>query len=311
MSNNHVLQTGSRQIQLWPSLVRIGAMLWIFTYHFLVMLDIARSPFFRSIYAIMVFCFLSGYFSTNIQTAPHKWILKRYFRIMVPYWIVMVIMVIANYFVQYKQTTIAEIFIILSGGSLFVTDPLYIISWFITLILLLYATVYVYALIPSRFKWMFLALALYLSSLKPYASIYFVSFFLGFFFRKNLAKRDKCSTSKNNVSGKRSCLTGIKDNGQQQDAGEINVVHPITDTTGTPCRFSDKFASFFFKIQAYSYCFFLVHGAALHLFVKVMKGQPVKIFLLSFALSCVSSVVLYEVDKIIRGRMAFLHPGWS
>ena len=266
--NNHYC----RDIKVWPSLVRIAAMLWIFIYHYLVMLDIEHYPFFRSIYAVMVFCFLSGYFSITIKSAPHKWILKRYFRIMIPYWIVMVTMIMANCYVQYKQTTILDTLIILSGGSLFLSDPLYIISWFITLILLLYATVYLYTVIPSPFKFVFLALAFYLFSLKAYASCYFISFFLGLFFRKNLDKNNRISASKS--------------------------------------TFSRKVATSFFKIQGYSYCFFLVHGAVLHLFVKMMMGQPVKIFLLSFVLSGVSSVFLYEADKMIRGRISFMHHRW-
>jgi len=248
-------------------------MLWIFIYHYTVMLDIPRFPFFRSMYAIMVFCFLSGYFSTTIHIAPHKWILKRYFRIMIPYWIVMITMIIANYYVQYKQTTMTDIFIILSGGSLFLRDPLYIISWFITLILLLYATVYLYTIIPSPYRFVFLALAFYLSSLKPYAMYYFGVFFIGFFFRKNLEKNDLFSASKTTLS--------------------------------------QQIGPFFFKIQAYCYCFFLVHGAALHVFVRMMKGEPDKIFLLAFILSSVSSIFLYEADKMIRSRISFMHQRWS
>ena len=270
MSQVDLLQTKSNTIQLWPSLVRIGAMLWIFIFHYLIMLDVACYPFSESMYPIMIFCFLSGYFSTTINVAPQKWIVKRYFRIMVPYWIVMVTMIIVNYYVQYKKTTPVEITIILSGGSLFLHDPLYIISWFITLILLLYATVYLYTLIRSPYKWLFLAIAFYLSLQKPYATYYFVSFFLGFFFRKQLDKKDRISAEKS--------------------------------------RFSVKISSFFFKIQAYTYCFFLVHGAALHLFIKMLKGQPVKIFFLSFVLSGISSVFLYEADKVIRGRLSLMHP---
>jgi len=256
------IQLQNKDIKIWFSILRIFATIWIFIFHYLVMMGIKPS-YFSSFYAISGFCFLSGYFA--VTNSPNNWIIRRYFRIMLPYWIVMVAIMAINYLMPYKKVTFIDGLISLMGGSLFLNDPLYIISWFITLILILYLSVYLFSITPVPVNFMVLLGTLYFLSSIKHAALYMIIFYTGFFLSKFEFKNKRPK----------------------------------------PVRFrSEKLNKILYSTQKFSYCFFLVHAAVLHLFMRTLRDGKIHIFVFSFLLSILSALILYELDQVIRSKIS-------
>ncbi len=62
---------------------------------------------------------------------------------MVPYWLVIFSVIIANYVFQYKTVSIVSQIVTILGGNLFLMNSLYVIAWYVTFVLLLYCYVFV------------------------------------------------------------------------------------------------------------------------------------------------------------------------
>lgn len=159
--------TLQQTIYFFPSLLRIVATLLIFIFHFYAVSGV--EIWWIASYAIMAFCFLTGYLSSITLHERVKWLVKRYYAIMIPYWFVIVPVIIINHFVHYKNISAFDIGLTLACGSLFIDERLYSLSWYITFILILY----LYVLIESFVDKKLLAKA---------AGLLFFGFFLHTFF---------------------------------------------------------------------------------------------------------------------------------
>jgi hypothetical protein len=139
------------------SLLRLAAALGIFIYHFSTLYGPKiAGTFIPSIYA---FCFLSGYLAYTVQPQPLNWLVRRIYAIMVPYWFVIIPVLFCNRMILYKETSVAKDIISLLGGSLFLDNPVYIISWYVTLVLLLYLFIFMQSLANNRIQLLFIWLA--------------------------------------------------------------------------------------------------------------------------------------------------------
>jgi hypothetical protein len=76
------------------------------------------------------------------------WAARRYFSVMIPHWIVITPVLLANWLFQYKPVSVGTAIVTFMGGNLFLHDPVYVITWYVTFVLLLYA----YLLIDSFFR---------------------------------------------------------------------------------------------------------------------------------------------------------------
>ncbi len=193
-------------------------------------------------YAFTFFLFISGYYSFFQGKSPNQWIIKRLKRIYIPYWIVIIGAIVANYIFQYKNIGIKELFFAVTGGNLFIEHKIYVISWFISVIICLYICVYIYKAINNIIIKSLLLSLIALLLLKfniPYD--FFISFSLGYFTHSYI--------SRNKIEYKK--ITG--------NSTYINV-------------FIFIFRPLFF-IQNYSYEFFLVHGGMILFITKVLHAS--------------------------------------
>ena len=62
--------------ELWPSVARLIATIAIFVFHYRAL--IGKHHYHLNVYAILTFCFLSGYLSKGRLLNPHKWFIRRY-----------------------------------------------------------------------------------------------------------------------------------------------------------------------------------------------------------------------------------------
>lgn len=235
------------------SVLRIIATILIFVFHYQGQ-TIGVTPDFRlDKIGIFIFVVISGYFSFRASIAPLKWLIKRVKQIMIPYWIVIALVLIVNSYVGYKDTNIWKNLIVFFGGSLFLKNPVYVISWFITYILLLYLCVFFYFTIkPSYLKLFFLFLSGAVFYLFKIGNIYyFIGFFSGLFFGKFWKQKQtnqRCSETKNVVG------------------------------------------QYLYIVQNHSYSFFLLHGGILKLVFDVFMLSGVSAFIFSFLITTIFSV---------------------
>ena len=118
------------------SSLRICATAGIFLFHILGLYGFNQHHI--DFYSILVFCFISGYLINKLGKNAFKWFTKRAFKILIPYWIVIIPALIINRIISYKDTTVIEDFITVLGGNMFLDKKVYVIAWYITFVLLLY-----------------------------------------------------------------------------------------------------------------------------------------------------------------------------
>ena len=75
-------------ISIILSSVRFLATGGIFLFHVLGIANLNNN--YLDFISILIFCFLSGFFGTKVNLHPHKWIIRRFFSIMILYWLVII-----------------------------------------------------------------------------------------------------------------------------------------------------------------------------------------------------------------------------
>jgi Acyltransferase family len=122
------------------SLIRLIATFLIFMYHLQGLYGDSQYSF--DTIALIGFLLVSGYLSFKKENT-WKWLVNRYIRILIPYWIIIPWIILANELFQYKKITTLSYIISFLGGGLFLTEPIYVISWFVTFILICYFMVFI------------------------------------------------------------------------------------------------------------------------------------------------------------------------
>lgn len=243
-------------IAIWPSAVRIVATLLVFAYHYLSLVGRLQSypTLNENGYNICaLFLFISGYYSIVSKGSPHKWLARRVVGILVPYWVVIVPVLCANYIYKYKPALPWEYVAIFLGGSMFLDNPVYVISWFVTLILLLYTMVYFSAILTGCYKAMpYVACFAILHYGFRMDDVLFLSFVAGYAVRVALPAR--------------------------------------TGSLADRWCWHAPVANALFGVQSFCYSFFLVHGAVLVVAVKLFPVNYVFTPLASVVLTALISV---------------------
>ena len=162
--------------KLWPSAIRLTATLAIFIFHFLGLLKYHQYRL--DFYAIVVFSFLSGYLSSGINSDRQLWLKKRYLNIMVPYWIVIIPILCATIIFSYKPISWLKVGAALSGCNMFIDDPVYVISWYITFVMLLYLYIFIESLYKQQYIFIML-IGLIIFSVLLHKIFYFIAFVIG------------------------------------------------------------------------------------------------------------------------------------
>jgi len=228
-------------------------------------------------YAFTFFLFISGYYSFFQGKSPNQWIIKRLKRIYIPYWIVIIGAIVANYIFQYKNIGIKEFFFAVSGGNLFIEHKIYVIAWFISVIICLYICVYIYKTIKNialKSTVIYLIVLILLKFNIPYS--FFISFSLGYFIHSYIFRK-KIEYKK------------------------------ITDNSAFINAFILIFRPLFF-IQNYSYEFFLVHGGIILFFTNVLHSSYTTSMLGGIIFSFFGAIVLKfftrKIDLFFRKDVA-------
>lgn len=185
----------------WASMFRIIATLLIFLFHSLRQSNIAVYDL--NIVGISIFCFLTGFFSYPIRGSVLTWFFNRAQKILIPYWLVIIPVIAVNYYYNYKENSLFELIIIAMGGAMFIEDPLYVVSWYITFILILYAGVSLYTKFKSainRFLFLILGVSVYYLIVHK-LFIYLIMFIIGYLFKviRSLINRDSFPTVSNSL----------------------------------------------------------------------------------------------------------------
>lgn len=213
---------------------------------------------------IFIFVLVSGFFSYQPGTNPYLWLIRRIKQIMIPYWLVISIVLIVNSVVHYKDTTILKNIIIFFGGSLFVDNPVYVISWFITYILILYFCAFILKYLKSIYvKLPYLVVCgflLYLFNIgNPY---YFIGFFSGYILNFLTAGRQWGNYTSNKLQ---------------------------------------RFNILLYYVQNYSYSFFLIHGGILQLIVNLLGLRGGRALISSIVIASLSALLHKTIcDAILK-----------
>ena len=176
------------------SLLRIIATVGIFFFHLLGLYNFNNR--YLDFYSILIFCFLSGFFGIKIKNNPKNWLIRRFYSILVPYWLVIFPVLIINRYIHYKNTTLVEDLITFLGGNLFLVDPVYVIGWYITFVLLLYVCLFFYYELTMPIKYIFLIFSFFLF-IRLGKIYYYCAFWLGFVFSNFFLKKTIIPSSAN------------------------------------------------------------------------------------------------------------------
>lgn len=243
---------------IWPSISRLLATAAIFLFHFQG--HYGYNEYHLDFYAILTFCFLSGYLAKVNKEKRSKWFIKRYFGIMVPYWLVIIPVILINEVIGYKDVSCFECFVAISGGNLFLENPIYVIAWYITFILILYTYAFIESFFRSYWKMACLAIALLVFMFALREVYYFILFVLGL---------------------------------------RLSEWFPGTVSVN-PTPLMQMISSWMFNCQKYCYSFFLAHGGLMLFFIKVVDIAPTFVFINSLCLSILVSILLYNTGKPLR-----------
>lgn len=245
------------------SILRIISTIIIYIFHCDAQYNFAFKD--HLFYAFTFFLFISGYYSFFNNESPNKWIKKRLKRIYIPYWIVLTIVILANFIFHYKKVGIKELFFAFIGGNLFIDHKIYVIAWFISVIISLYVCVYIFKIFKNIVIKLAIVYPITLLLLHfdiPYD--FFISFILGYFTHAYIVQN------------------------------ELDNKVLIRNT-----RYVKLFNAIFrpiLYIQNYSYEFFLVHGGVILFFAKVLRTD--------YAISMVGGIILSFLGAIILKYIA-------
>jgi len=243
---------------IFPSLVRLVATGGIFTFHYLGLFE--QYSYRLDFFAILIFCFLSGYLANISKSTRSSWAIRRYFGIMIPYWLVIFSIIFANYISQYKVTSPTALVVTVLGGNMFLDDPLYVIAWYVTFVLILYGYAFVESFFDSWHVLICMVIGALLFSICLGKGYYFTAFIAGlrlsglnFFTYPKMISKKRCQLA--------NCL---------------------------------------FILQRYCYSFYLIHGAVLLILVKRTNLTSFSVFWLTLVISSILSVVLYSISKPVQ-----------
>lgn len=250
--------TTENQIRLpliWPSIARVLATAAIFLFHFQGHFGYNRYNL--DFYAILTFCFLSGYLAKINKETRYKWFITRYFGIMIPYWLVIIPVILVNEVIGYKEVSYFEYLATIAGGNMFLKNPIYVIAWYITFILILYTYAFIESFFRSYWRIAYIAISLLIFTFILGKIYYFIAF-----------------------------VIGIRLSEWFPEAVSVN-----------PTPLMRMISLWMFICQKYCYSFFLIHGGLMLLFIKKVNITPTSVFINSFCLSIVMSILLYNIGK--------------
>jgi hypothetical protein len=257
-------------LPIWPSVARIAATMAIFLFHYLGLLGLDQHRL--SMYALDTFLFLTGYLAQHRNTSRVRWATKRYFSVMIPYWLIIGPALAANWLSHYKPVTPGALAVTLMGGNLFLANPVYVITWYVTFVLLLYVYLLVDSCFNGAWRLVVAAAGYVVFSLWLDRAEYFVPFIFGMYI------------------------------------GGLMPPRPVAARSPVERRA----ARTLFTMQRLCYPFFLTHGGLQLALVRFTAWSPVTLFVVSLSATIVASVLVDRVSepllRVVIGRLPSRQP---
>lgn len=247
-------------LPIWPSVARVAATFAIFVFHYLGLLD--RYQYRLSVWALLTFSFLSGYLAHARGTPRGQWIVRRYFSVMIPHWVVMTPVLVGNWATHYKPVSAVDALITFFGGNLFLDNPLYVITWYVTFVLLLYGYLLLDSFLDGWWRLVLTAFGFLVFGGWLGCGDYFAAFTVGLYVASWAPPRPRWSRR----------------------------------------QLTRAFARLSFRVQELCYPFFLAHGAVLLVMVKLTHLSPLPLFALSLVISMVVALAIDRVTKPLLKR---------
>lgn len=256
------MNVSTKTYALWPSVVRIVATFMIFYFHFGGLTGAYPVAMIDRI-AILLFLMISGYFSYKAKRFEWHWLWRRFKNILIPYWPLALCAVGLNYVIGYKVSSAWNDVAVLLGLSLFIDNPIYIISWFITLILCFYLNLFLFRMIRSkvlRIGFLCVSFFVFYKYLQV-SGVYYIGFYVGYFLRS------------------RGWLES-----------EPYLKSPVMQVINARL----------FHIQSHCYVFFLIHGAVVLYHIKSLQWPLPVSFVSALTISLVLSYIYKQfIDRVI------------
>jgi len=237
------------------SLLRIAATISIFHYHVSGLYGFYEGEILA--FAFPAFMYLSGFYSCHEPEKAVGWMLKRIKRIYLPYWIVCLAVIVSNSILNYKEMTLSTVAVLIAGGNFFLQSPLYVEVWFVTVIVMFYVSVFILLLVNNLYLRIVLGVMLVVCLALFKVSGEFIYWFcIGYGARWLM---DVMASDNRFIT---------------RQVVMINV---------------NQYA---FKVQGYSYEFFLLHGSVLLFFVQIARFDFTNTFFAAFVVTAILSVFL-------------------
>lgn len=247
---------------LWISFLRVAATLLIFIYH---LQGVYEDPQYSlDTIALVVFMFISGcLINGGSAKLSLQWLVRRFLRILVPYWLIMPFVVAANEIYNYKKVLIGEYVISFLIGGFFLKNSIYAISWFITFILMCY--VFAYIIYDKEKLIQIIASVLFCVSFFfhfKWVIIFAVFFIIGFFCRKIILKNKKKAMT------------------------HVGVYYKILHT-----------------VQSNTYYFFLLHAGVIQFCHKILALKKIECFIVSLFLTSLLCVPCKAASDLLINKI--------
>ena len=155
--NEHFPHKDLNQRILLFDLIRFLAILLIYLHHYCKTIGIVYTYNMAAVLGIFLFVFISSYLTVAVSSPennPISWLKRKFLKILLPYWLIFHVLLVINFFLQFKKYKYLTYPYELIGLQLFI-HPLYDATWFISYILIFYAIIAAVYLI-GKMKYMFL-----------------------------------------------------------------------------------------------------------------------------------------------------------
>lgn len=224
----------------------------------------------------VIFMFLSGFYARENAKNMGGWVRRRLVRIYVPYLLCAVVVIISNFYMNYKDVNILDVVSVLFGINLFTGGVLYVVSWYVGFIISYYLMYYYFVVLKTKVLKLLPVVFLIVVHNVFGVSLYLLyGFVIGVCFSRLFCR--------------------------------FNVFNGILCTSGG--NVARRIKSLVMVVQNCTYEFFLVHGPVLLLLAHVVKMDGNSALLLGGGISIVFAVILKHVAGEIIKKCQWIEVG--
>ena len=248
-----------RKLLLWVSISRLTAVLLIFIFHFNSLFNLPTHSL--GTYGLCILLFIAGYLHKRCKTYTVRWLVYRYLRIMIPFWSIFIVVIIANIVTRFKPILFPDWFLESIGLGLYARHELYSLSYFLTILLLFSLSMYSFKFLSRKITILVFFILWYLALVKGIhlSKAFFISFYSGVFI---------------------------------QYIPTTFLLNKIKSRT-------NGISTFINSAQNYSYSFLLIHGIVLSFLVHFVHLDKTTTFAIALLLAMTASIPHHIFSQFI------------